>query len=227
MTLPGPSIQLTAAVMSGQLVLPNGDWRAMVVYNQSPFVLTLGYSGNVFTLPPWWADQINPLPSAGQPVTLTAAIPGASTIPPGTADVVTTVLYGPDDPPPRGYPVSLSAQAIVAAIGGSVSIVGNVSVVPGTGSPTWAPALAPAAPAGALAMTGAADQFPAHTLVQGAILRALDTNTAAVYIGPNSVTVGGGLELAKTDPPVFIPVANLDDLWAIGAPADVVTWLAV
>lgn len=222
MPTPGPTLALATGTQE-QLTLPNGRWPWIVMYNLSPFLLTVGFSGGQMSIPPWWAEAL-PLPSSAQALQISASSPGAMAIPVGTPEQLTTVLYTIDDPVPVGFPVTLTANAIVATVGGTVTITGNVSVIPAAGAVfATLPVLAAGAVAG---QTGAGSTLPANPLEYGVTFTALKANANPIYIGPPGVTTGTGLELQAGMTSPLIPVANTDLLAVAGTPGDKVSWLA-
>jgi hypothetical protein len=95
-----------------------------------------------------------------------------------------------------------------------------------TGTVTTEPTLAPAVTSGQVTMTGSIVTLPSHVPTQGVVLSTPASNGHAVSVGGPLVTTGTGLILSPGQAPTpVLPVANADELSAIGTSGDVLSWL--
>lgn len=113
--------QAIAPGQGDQIGPPNNTpWAHVVISNLSPYLLQVTVDANVYWLNPFTED-IYGSGTTHNPVNLTAQALAGATVPAGTSAQVQARWYGPDDQPEGNWPVSLTAQAVQAAISGLIS----------------------------------------------------------------------------------------------------------
>ena len=135
--VPGASLPVTAA-STGIYGPPSGQVvSAAIVNNVSPWILTILTMGGFHTLWPYTYDLCYPL-STGFPFSFQVPPGGSAAAPAGalTALQVDWCIAG-GSIPDGAYPGALTAQAVQAAISGTISvIVANTPTVDIAGTPT-------------------------------------------------------------------------------------------
>lgn len=122
MSVTTPAVQLTTT-QGAQLPPPqsgSGTLAAVVIANLSPYVLTLTIGPNQVYLQPWTENLYSLGTANSVPVGVSAASPPGTTVPAGSSAQVTATWYQPQEIPQGAWPVSLTANAIAAAIAAAV-----------------------------------------------------------------------------------------------------------
>lgn len=106
----------------------NQPWAQVVISNLSGYLLQVQAAGAVSWLNPY-TENIYSTGETHSPIVLAAQLPAGTTIPAGSSEQVQGTWYGPSEQPQGTWPVSLTAQAVAAAVAGIVAIGTGVEQV--------------------------------------------------------------------------------------------------
>lgn len=126
MTTPVGPYTLTGIGTPLNVPVPPGQFTQLVIDNASPYTCAVNIGGPQHWLAAFTSDVYDIAPGASVDITPNSALTGAS-----TDATVTATFYRPDETPNGTYPVSLTSQAVVAALTGTViaSILGTIPVL--------------------------------------------------------------------------------------------------
>lgn len=117
----------------------SGQYGNVVLSNLSPYLCQVVVSGDLFWLAPWTAQVYNLQHNTQNPVTVTPSLVPGTTVPAGAAATLTGTWYDDGEPIQGTYPLSLTANAIAAAIAGVVQTVTPASLLTNGTLPVTAP----------------------------------------------------------------------------------------